>query len=462
MSGKKGVFICPSCQAVVKSDRPLHEGVTCGECLHVFGSNNGSPKAKSQIPGGKKERGSSGVVRDLIGKKSAPILPVGVIDAPKMSVRTLEQARLEQARNESVDSSSDDETIMPDGSRRVRRRKKREKAEKNKGLIIFLGAWVCIVIAVLVIFATGKFGAPEISNATVVKEDTKEGRRNLMDQQIVNASREKIKRDFKAFMKLPEGSGQTQFIDNPAEFSLAFRRYYEETALFPRASGTLTQTGVNVLKLPKDELAVESIWKDSEGHQWGALHLLDKTTSRWKLDWENFAPYSTASWSKFINQLDGSSNEGTFRLLVRKRRTADDDKKISLSFYRAPHVKEGDGEFKKSESPEIDLLVGSDLEIEFMKLWKDHQEENDPMGSMLGRALDPEPRTYMRITVRLGWKGDKRDENVLELKEIVGAGWFGERIIRLRQSVKDAAAEEPLTTLSESSGKEQLNESVNE
>ena len=84
------------------------------------------------------------------------------------------------------------------------------------------------------------------------------------------------------------------------------------------------------------------------------------------------------------------------------------------------------------------------------------------MGSMLGRALDPEPRTYMRITVRLGWKGDKRDENVLELKEIVGAGWFGERIIRLRQSVKDAAAEEPLTTFSESSGKEQLNESVNE
>jgi hypothetical protein len=137
-------------------------------------------------------------------------------------------------------------------------------------------------------------------------------------------------------------------------------------------------------------------------------------------------------------------------------------KKISLSFYRAPHVKESDGEFKKSESPEIDLLVGSDLEIEFMKLWKDHQEENDPMGSMLGRALDPEPRTYMRITVRLGWKGDKRDENVLELREIVGAGWFGERIIRLRQSVKDAAAEEPLTTLSESSGKEQLNESVNE
>ena len=259
-----------------------------------------------------------------------------------------------------------------------------------------------------------------------------------MDQQIVGASRQTIKRNFKAFMKLPEGSEQTQFIDNSAEFSLAFRRYYEENGLFPRASGTLTQTGVNVLKLPKGELAVESIWRDSEGYQWGAIHILDRTTSTWKLDWENFAPYSTESWSKFINRLDGSSNEGTFRVLVRKRRTADDGKKISLSFYRAPHIKEDAGEFKKSESPEIDLLAGSDLAKEFMQLWKDHQEENDPMGSILGRAMDPEPRTYMRITVRLGWEDNKRDKEVLELKGIIGAGWFGERIIKLRKSAKDA------------------------
>jgi len=265
----------------------------------------------------------------------------------------------------------------------------------------------------------------------------REGRRYPMDQQIVNASRQTIKRNFKAFMTLPEGSGQTQFIDRSADLSLAFSDYYRENP-FPRASGTLTQTGVNVLKLPKGELAVESIWKDSEGHQWGVLHLLDKTTSRWKLDWENFAPYSTESWSKFINRLDGSSNEGTFRVLVTKRRTTDDGKKISLNFYRAPHIKEDDGEFKKSESPEIDLLAGSDLAKEFMQLWNNHQKKNDPMGSILGRALDPDPTTYMRITVRLGWKDNKRDKEVLELKEIIGAGWFGERIIKLRKTAKDA------------------------
>ncbi len=75
MSGKKGVFICPSCQAVVKSDKPLHEGVTCGECLHEFGKSSSLSKSKTQIPGGNWEKGAGGVIRDLTAKKSAPILP---------------------------------------------------------------------------------------------------------------------------------------------------------------------------------------------------------------------------------------------------------------------------------------------------------------------------------------------------------------------------------------------------
>ena len=437
MSGRKGVFICPSCQAVVKSDKPLHEGVTCGECLHEFGKTSGSSKSKTQIPGGNWERGNGGVIRNLTAKKSAPILPVGVIDSPKIAVKTLDQARVEFAG-----ASSDDEMILSDGSRRVRRRKKREKEEKNKGLILFLGAWLCVVIVVLLIFATGKFGASKASKAPIEADS-----RDPMDQQIVNASREKIKRDFQGFMKVPENM-KGQFIDRSADLSLAFSDFYVENP-FPPASGKLTQTGVNVLKLPGDGLAVESIWRDSEGYQWGAVHILDRTTSTWKLDWENFAPYSTESWPKFINQL--GSKEGVFRLLVRKRRTADDKKKISLSFYRAPHVKEDNEEFKRTESPEIDLLAESDLAIEFMRLWNNHQEENDPMGSILGRALDPDPMSYMRITVRLGWEDSKRDEESLKLKEVIGAGWFGERIIELRKSAKDTATNEPLNNLPESS-----------
>jgi len=84
MSGRKGVFICPSCQAVVKSDKPLHEGVICGECLHEFGKTSGSSKSKTQIPGGNWERGNGGVIRNLTAKKSAPILPVGESIVPRL------------------------------------------------------------------------------------------------------------------------------------------------------------------------------------------------------------------------------------------------------------------------------------------------------------------------------------------------------------------------------------------
>ena len=243
MNGKIGVFICPACQAVVKSDKPLHEGIICGECQHEFGKNSASAKAKTQIPGGNLGKGASGVIRDLTAKKSAPVLPVGVIDTPKMAVKTLEQAR-----NEFLGSTGDDEMILADGSRRVRRRKKREKAEKNKGLILFLGGWLCVVVAVLVIFATGKFGASKTSKAPVETAG-----RDLMDLQIVNRSRSKIEKEFQGFMKLPEGSGQTQFIDRSADLSLAFSNYYRANP-FPRASGKLTQIGVNVLKLPDGEL----------------------------------------------------------------------------------------------------------------------------------------------------------------------------------------------------------------
>jgi hypothetical protein len=76
------------------------------------------------------------------------------------------------------------------------------------------------------------------------------------------------------------------------------------------------------------------------------------------------------------------------------------------------------------------------------------------MGSILGRALDPNPKNFMRITVRLAWEKNERDESILVLKEIVGPGWFGERILNLRQGAKDAATEEALQKFSESTGNE--------
>ena len=440
MNGKTGVFICPSCQAVVRSEKPLSEGFICEECSHEFGKVSSSSKGKTQIPGGSWEKGSGGVIRDLTAKKSAPILPVVVTNGPKITVKTLEQAR-----EASVGSTGEEEMIMSDGSRTVRRRKKREKKEKNKGLLLFLGGWLCVVISVFVIFNVGKIGDSNIPNSV----DNNSGP-NLVDRQIITSSSPKIRKDFQLFVQLPPSGGQGQFIDRSADLSLPFSRYYQNN-IFPKPESQLKAIGWNVLHLPDDGVGVESIWQDDDGHRWGALHILDKETSTWKLDWENFAPYSTQSWSEFRDEL--GSKEGVFRLLVRKRRTLG-KKSISLSFYRAPGVFEKNDEFKSTESPELDFLTGSDLAQEFLSLWNNHQKEIDPMGSMLGRFLDPFPKTFMRITVRLGWEKNERGESVMDLKEIIGPGWFGERIIKLRENAKDTTIEEALKKPSELSDSE--------
>lgn len=49
---------------------------------------------------------------------------------------------------------------------------------------------------------------------------------------------------------------------------------------------------------------------------------------------------------------------------------------------------------------------------------------------------------------------NERDESVLVLKEIMGPGWFGERILNLRQVEKDAATEEASQKFFESTGNE--------
>ena len=76
----------------MKSDKPLREGVVCGECQHEFGKSSVGAKERTQVPGGNHGRGSGGVIRNLTAKKSDPILPVGVIDGPKVAAKSLEQA----------------------------------------------------------------------------------------------------------------------------------------------------------------------------------------------------------------------------------------------------------------------------------------------------------------------------------------------------------------------------------
>ncbi len=442
MTGKTGVFICPSCQAVVKSEKSLEEGLICGECLHAFGKPDSSDPGKiNQMPRGRSEKGSGSVMRDLTAKKTTPIRAMGVIDAPPVSAKSIEAAKAETAN-----ANGDEEMIMPDGTRRVRRRKKRAKKERNKGLILFLVGWMCVIAIVFVLFKTGKIGGgKEATGQPPVR-----GSDFLTDTEveILKQSIPTITDQFTKFLRYQTLSGREQFIDRSADLSLAFNRFYQINT-FPKPESDLKRFGANVLNLSDTAVAVESVWGDEKGNRWGAVHIFDKKEG-WKLDWEAFAPHSTESWSKFSSEL--GSKEGVFRLLVRRRRTSDQSKKVSLSFYRAPKVFETDNEFRNTESPEVDLLSESDLGKEFLNLWSSHLDGNAIYGSILGRALDPEG--YLRITVRLAWEKNERDQSIMVLKEIVGAGWFGQTIQKLHKDALEAATEEAKEKLSEASQSE--------
>jgi hypothetical protein len=244
---------------------------------------------------------------------------------------------------------------------------------------------------------------------------------------------------FKKFVYHPTTEGREQFIDNGAELALPFARFYSLHS-FPKPESQLKAVLYNAISLSEQDYGIESIWEDEEGRRLGALHLWDGKS--WKLDWENFAPYSTTSWSRFRSHLGLES--GVFRLLVRKRRSGDEANKFSLSFYRAPGFFEEKGEFKDTESPEVEVETKSFLGQEFLKLWDDHLAEKAPFDSILGKVLDP--GNYMRITVELAWEKNEFEVDVIRMKDIRGVAWFGERVQALhREAQKKAGSEEEIS-----------------
>jgi len=416
---KLSVFICPSCGEVVKSDRPLEEGVICGECLHEFGKPEEVPESKTKKPGvlrkmpkGVGEAKKSSVMRDLTAKKAERIKPVGVIEEPVIEAKPVGELPKPSG------NAKDEEVILPDGSRRVRRIKKRPKKEKHKGLILFLLGWLSVIGIVFAFYQMqGKADAEE----EVTEDKVKDVKEVAMKGEILRRFLPAASDGFKRFIFHPTNEGREQYIDNSADLARSFSSYYRLHS-FPKPDSQLALIRYNVIALSKTDFGIETIWKDGEGRRIGGVHLWDG--KGWKLDWENFAPYSTESWSRFRSKL--GSKSGVFRLLVRKRTTANEDREFYLSFYRAPDFFEESGEFKDTESPEVRVETKSLLGKRFLKLWDRQVAGEAPFDSILGRSLDPE--NYMRITVELSWEKNEVDEDVMRMTDIRGVGWFGERV----------------------------------
>lgn len=402
-----GVFICPSCQAVVRSEQDTSDGLVCGECGFQFGEA-GAPKVQS-LPQGSRFSESKGVVRNLTAKKAAIVRVPKSGQAPPIVAKPYEEVVVdEQPEREGG------EVLLPDGSKKIRKRRKKTKREKNKPMVFFLLGWVCIVVLVFVLFFTRN------SEDSDRDDDREVDVTETRDREFVAAHQDELFRLFNEYVFAPTMKGREQFIGRSSEMALPFSRYYREHS-FSVPAAPIKVVGANVIEVSKDPLvlAIEQVWVDAEGRLFGTTHYFDG--QGWKLDWESYAPYSEMSWARFLADLGGQ--EGEFRLLVRKRKSRDESKRFVLSFYRPPVFTEPEKEFLKSESPEVEVETDSELGKEFLRLWSEFNDGKFPLDSMLS-SLDPEG--FMRITVRMGLEeSELRGLKRVVLKEIIGPGWFG-------------------------------------
>ena len=324
-----------------------------------------------------------------------------------------------------------DEIIMADGSRRIRRRKKKLKKEKSKALLIFIFVWMTIIASVFHLFKSGD-DSKQDQDEGPADEDSIIATRNDL---FVGAHFPKINVSFKAFLGQFESGRRLQFIDQSSRLSLQFNRFYRG-AVFPTPEGEIVARRSNVIEIksgPDPVLGLETIWQDGKGGILEAVHVHDGEA--WKLDWEAFGPYSSSPWVLFVSGTERS--EGVFRLYVRKMKSLDDleknkslndSKRFFLKFYAPPVFGESDRKASSFdvESPEVEVNTRSDLGQQFIEVLQNHQNKDFFLGSMFPQ-FDPEG--YLRVTVKLAWESDEKDEPVMVLKELISPSWYGQRIV---------------------------------
>ena len=446
---RPGVFICPSCQAVVRNEDNADGALVCGNCHFEFEkatvtAGSSEPEMLTPVPRMVPQSTTSksgGVVRNLTSKRT-PIARVAnpletAVIPPKST-----SATSERSESSTVGSSRDEEVILPDGRRRVKRRKKKPKKERNRTLALFVTGWLAVIVIAFALLKTGKKTIDPDEPGEKVDITT------IRNREFFRKHDGAVRQAFLGYILTGDLEGRLPYIDRSSDLARSFTQFYRNHPQIRLTSQPRWITG-NVIEVAQDPpiLAIENLWQDDQQRKMGSVHVYDGTG--WKLDWEAFAPYSTQSWAQFMAQL--GEKEGVFRVLVRKRATSDASERIYLSFYRPPDFEDSDQKaFLKTESPEVELIVKSELGEQFLKLWSDYEEKNFVFDSLLP-AIDPEG--FMRIMVKLAWESDgENGESKLVLKEIPGVGWFGRSIQEAYQSSlekKQASEASPLNDAGE-------------
>ena len=421
MSASK-VYLCPSCQSVIRSDRDVSEGLKCDSCGSSFGGS-GSGIAAPKRPRSESSASPS-ILRDVMKNREGIVLPVSFGSTEKLG--NFKSEKLAAA----AEGSRDEESILSDGSRQVKRRKKRRKEEKHKKLYIFITAWVGVIVALLFIFQ-------------IKSDDGKTNTRNTANtgmptwkREFYRSHLESISKNYNSFIQALSLPAKQQAIDRSSQMAAKFSRF-NQTHSSPVFKGTMRLRGQHILELQEDPLilAVETLWQDLEGKRSEAVHVWDG--KGWKLDWECYAPYSTVPWTLFRSGV--GKQEGDFRLLVRRREAGDASKNLALLFYAPAYAGDKSSEaIRATESPEIVVDRKSEVGERMSQILSDVEEEKRPMESILG--IDDLSR-MARVFVSLAWEEDETGKPQMVLKQINGISWYGERIQELLSNQNSSEAD---------------------
>jgi ribosomal protein L37AE/L43A len=210
MSASK-VYLCPSCQSVIRSDRDVSEGLKCDSCGSSFGGSGSGTAAPKRTRS--ESSASPSILRDVMKNREGIVLPVSFGSTEKLG--NFKSEKLAAA----AEGSRDEESILSDGSRQVKRRKKRRKEEKHKKLYIFITAWVGVIVALLFIFQI-KSDDGKTNTANTANTGMPPWKREFYRSHL-----ESISKNYNSFIQALSLPAKQQAIDRSSQMAAKFSRF---------------------------------------------------------------------------------------------------------------------------------------------------------------------------------------------------------------------------------------------
>lgn len=440
MSQEK-VYLCPSCQAIVKSEKDTPEGLVCHECGFEFGGSGGveEDSTPKKVNVAKAVIGSASLVKDTIvrdvikqrrgGGRRSEAQPSSVHEMALGEGTELEHAEI---------PPGEDEVVLKDGTRMVRRKRRKKEKDKHRKLYFFITLWLGIAAAIIVVVQLNKESEGGKAGGGDSVEEEK-GQKEIFLRRHMPA----ISQNFARFIMATEDDARIQEIDFSSRLASNFSIFHQSKSI-PIPTGRFTPVQRNLMVIQKDPFApaVEVLWRDEGGKLFESVHVWNGKD--WKLDWEHFSRYCSAPWTLFRSKL--GQKEGEFRLLMRKRQVLRESSYYSLLFYEEPSLESEDRRksLEASESEEVIVKIRTELGDRLTKLFQEKEEDLHHYETILGSE---DPDLMIRVCAVLAWEKDEDGDDVLELKDFTGISWYGTRICRAyrqEQKLKESESEDPV------------------